>query len=283
MSGQHGMKKSPVAEEMPFDNSTNGFLAEDVQAAIEEAAFVNTGTVAIFPVWAEENGALADGANEWSFGNGAVGLGNGIPIPVNCQLFAISYQTMTAGTNTVVAVQQNATNVAQMSPSSANSSFDILGSPISFAAGDVAGFQTVTAGGASDVRITAWFRIVTTQQIGLINDLLDVDTQTTPPGIGDVLTYDGTNWVPIRGNRYTVTQNNSFTLPAVGFAPMRYNNSGQLELALAPDAEADVIAIGFTSTTITLQAGGILNVPSHGQTVGEWLVLSDTTAGEVSG
>lgn len=31
-----GIKKSQVAESTPFDNSTNGFLSDDVQAAIEE-------------------------------------------------------------------------------------------------------------------------------------------------------------------------------------------------------------------------------------------------------
>jgi type II secretory pathway component HofQ len=30
------VRKSEVAESIPFDNSTNGFVAEDVQAAIEE-------------------------------------------------------------------------------------------------------------------------------------------------------------------------------------------------------------------------------------------------------
>ena len=409
MSTRRG-SPTQVAESIPFDNSGNSFASEDVQAAIEEAASMNATTLAIFPIWAEENGALADGADEWSFGNGAVGPGNGIPVPVDCELFAISYQTMTAGTNTVVAVQQNQTNVAQMSPTSAMSSFDILGSPISFSAGDVAGFQTVTAGGANDVRITGWFRIITTTQLGFINDLLDVDTSTTPPNIGEALIWDGTNWVPGTVNTVdtfatiqvdgttvstdaptldfdssdftltesptddfditindsgidhdqttnfvanehidhstvdivaglglsgggdittdrtidfdpselvtvlpestdeivisdisdsgqpkvstveeihnigpiykTINQVNTFTLPSRGFAPMRYNNSGQLELASTPDDEADVIAIGFTGTTITIQEGGILNSPAHGETVGEWLVL-DSTAGEV--
>ena len=29
-----------------------------------------------------------------------------------------------------------------------------------------------------------------------VGDLSDVDTTTTPPTVGDVLTWDGTNWVP---------------------------------------------------------------------------------------
>lgn len=38
-----GIKKSVVAEEIPFDNDSNGFVAEDVQAAIEEAALSGSG------------------------------------------------------------------------------------------------------------------------------------------------------------------------------------------------------------------------------------------------
>jgi len=34
--GQKGVTKSQVAEEIPFDNTSNGFVSEDVQAAIEE-------------------------------------------------------------------------------------------------------------------------------------------------------------------------------------------------------------------------------------------------------
>lgn len=33
---QNGIKKSQIAEEIPFDNDSNGFASEDVQGAIEE-------------------------------------------------------------------------------------------------------------------------------------------------------------------------------------------------------------------------------------------------------
>ena len=32
---------------------------------------------------------------------------------------------------------------------------------------------------------------------GAVGDLTDVDTTTTPPTEGDVLTWDGTAWVPV--------------------------------------------------------------------------------------
>jgi hypothetical protein len=35
-NSRNSVFKSPVAESVPFDNSTNGFTADDVQAAIEE-------------------------------------------------------------------------------------------------------------------------------------------------------------------------------------------------------------------------------------------------------
>lgn len=36
MGSQRGVVKSQVADEIPFDNDSNGFTAEDVQSAIEE-------------------------------------------------------------------------------------------------------------------------------------------------------------------------------------------------------------------------------------------------------
>jgi len=38
MSGSGRDEFTPIAEQVPFDNSTNGFVSEDVQAAIEEIA-----------------------------------------------------------------------------------------------------------------------------------------------------------------------------------------------------------------------------------------------------
>lgn len=38
MNNEKHYSVTPVAESVPFDNSTNGFVADDVQAAIEEVA-----------------------------------------------------------------------------------------------------------------------------------------------------------------------------------------------------------------------------------------------------
>lgn len=42
--------------------------------------------------------------------------------------------------------------------------------------------------------------------INVINDISDVDTTTTPPIIGDVLTYDGINWAPLAPPAATAMQ-----------------------------------------------------------------------------
>jgi hypothetical protein len=46
MSSNKHISITPVAKAIPFDNSTNGFIASDVQAAIEEVKSSGTATVA---------------------------------------------------------------------------------------------------------------------------------------------------------------------------------------------------------------------------------------------
>lgn len=48
-----------VAKGIPFDNSTNGYTAEDVQAAIEETQFTITNRL-MFPLSFGRNGTLSD-------------------------------------------------------------------------------------------------------------------------------------------------------------------------------------------------------------------------------
>ena len=193
--GQKGVTKSQVAEEIPFDNTTSGLASEDVQGAIDEIASSSVeNNFAYFAIWAEENAALGNNQREWSFGNGATG-DIGIVLPIDAQLVAVSYNADTAGTNTEIAVVQNSsTQVATTGLQSGEDGFNNLVTPIQFSAGDRVGFQTITAGGASDVRVTGWFRvpITTLLDVGL-NDLNDVTI--TAPANGEVLTYNGSEWV----------------------------------------------------------------------------------------
>lgn len=184
----------------------------------------------VFAIWAEENGGLANNQTEWSFGNGSTGS-IGIPLPIACDLFAITVNSANSASGTVINVRRNNNDVADSNALTGNNNVTVLGSPVAFSAGDLLGFETEIAGGANNVRVAAWFRIpstpVSTLLIGdlldvdtttapttgqvlewngsnfvpatlsyAIDDLTDVDTTTTPPNADDVLVWDGTNWVP---------------------------------------------------------------------------------------
>ena len=56
----HKKQKIQIAEETPFDNSTNGFDSEDVQAAIEETRNSSVGST-----WSHSFCKKSTAANEW--------------------------------------------------------------------------------------------------------------------------------------------------------------------------------------------------------------------------
>lgn len=193
--GNNFIKYPDQAENIQYDNVGSGLASTNVKDAIDEiASFTNPFDYAIFPIWAEENAGLGNNQREWSFGNGATG-DIGIVLPIDADLFAISYNADTAGTNTEIAVVQNSSSqVATTGPQSAEDGFNTLVTPVAFSAGDRLGFQTIIAGGASDVRVCAWMRvpITTLLDVGL-DDLNDVTL--TGQISGEVLVYNGSQWV----------------------------------------------------------------------------------------
>lgn len=151
----------------------------------------------IFSIWAEENSTLGNGSYEWSFGNGdEVNQGSGIPIPIDCDIFALSFEATTAGgANTIVEAQLNGISAASITVAgNQNSGFTSI-SPVSVSAGDVLGFRTVTAGSAASARISAWFRVTASSvSTAVLSDLLDVSG--TLPSTGEALVWDGSIWAP---------------------------------------------------------------------------------------
>ena len=114
----------------------------------------------IFPIWAEENGALATGAYEWSWGNGAVGNDIGIPIPVACEFFSSSFNADVFGTSIEVEIERNGVSIATPLFNSNNEVVTEV-TPVAFAAGDRISFKTgIVTGSHTDARICAWFRTV---------------------------------------------------------------------------------------------------------------------------
>lgn len=185
------------AEQEVFDPTGTTLTSTLTGPAIRELAnSLTSNDFALFSIWAEENAGIANGQREWSFGNGATG-DIGIVLPVDAQLFAVSYNADTAGTNSEIAVVQNSsTQVATTGPQSTEDGFNLINPNISFSAGDRVGFQTVIGGGATDVRVAAWFRVpITTLLDAGLNDLNDVTI--TAPANGEILSYDGAEWVNI--------------------------------------------------------------------------------------
>ena len=107
-------------------------------------------------IWAEENAALGNGQREWSFGNGATG-NIGMPVFTDAEIVGLVYNADTAGdATTEVEVHVNGSSVgASIVPGNGVESATASFSPVAVSAGDLIGFFTITAGGASDVRIGA--------------------------------------------------------------------------------------------------------------------------------
>ncbi len=133
-----------------------------IKAAIDEIAndIKSLRQKTIFPIWAEENGALASNTYEWSWGNGATGNDIGIPVPVACEFFASSFNADAFGTSVSMIIEKNGTSIATPLFASNNTVFTEL-TPVQFAAGDRVSFKTGTVVGTiTDARICAWFRTV---------------------------------------------------------------------------------------------------------------------------
>jgi hypothetical protein len=114
----------------------------------------------IFPIWAEEGGGLSNGNAQWSFGNGATGF-IGIPLGIDCELFAISINADNPGTSVSIDIQRDGGAVATPNFTANNQVIPITAVP--FNQGQLLSFQTNTEVGAwNDVRVCAWMRVKST-------------------------------------------------------------------------------------------------------------------------
>ena len=155
----------------------------------------------IFAIWAEENGGLSNNNRQWSYGNGATGAIN-IVLPIDCELFAASLDVESGGSSGVsINIFKNDAIERTTKSFQLFQDFETFATPTPFTAGDYVGVGTavVGAGGATDARFCMFFRIrssaLSTSQL---NDLLDVIAPN--PSLGEVLFYDGNDWVPVVAN-----------------------------------------------------------------------------------
>ena len=132
---------------------------------------ISTPTVITSPqmvcIWAEENGPIAANQNEWSYGNGAVGI-IGVPLPFNWRLVAVGFNAdvFDAGSTATIGIQDNSGGATQTVYSFVVDAPDVsieLANPVDLTPGMTLGFRTlaVTGGTKSDYRVSAWIeRIV---------------------------------------------------------------------------------------------------------------------------
>lgn len=148
----------------------------------------------IFPIWAEESGGLSNNNRQWSFGNGATGNIN-IVLPIDAELFAVSFDAEIGSPGTVSMDIMKDDALLLTTKAFTTKDFELLASPQSFTAGECVGFRTdVETGALTDARVCAWFRIPSSiASTSLLNDLLDVSITSVTNG--DVLTWNGSNWV----------------------------------------------------------------------------------------
>jgi hypothetical protein len=85
--------KSPISTEIPFDNSTNGFTASDVQAAIEEAKISGSGTVVIPEYISDPVSPAANDTWVLKQANGSP-IGLLLALTTNAFSYKLSYKTI---------------------------------------------------------------------------------------------------------------------------------------------------------------------------------------------
>lgn len=155
----------------------------------------------IFPIWAEENGTLANGSAEWSFGNGATGF-IGIPLGIDCELFAISVNADTFGTSVSIDIQRDGATVSTPNFTSNNQVIPITA--VSYNQGQLLSFQTNTEiGGGTDFRVCAWMRVAssalfpTPDRMVVNNSSINFTSTTfaTIPGMSTTVTINDTGTV----------------------------------------------------------------------------------------
>lgn len=289
MSGQGRDGFTPVAEQIPFDNDTNGFTSDEVQAAIEEVQ--------------DNVDAIED---EYSDGGEARGKDRILGNTDNFDLDII--------TNNIPRLSIENDGEIKVKHSS-NSDFDITfqadsgNSPFgaSISKPGASGFMHYMPN-SETAQITA---ASPTAAVGVNRFFLDVDNGgdlylQTLPGAGESGEIIATDGAPLRpdndltsnlgrydkrwralyttGNRIRITQTaHTFTIPSFGFLPVYYNNlTGNYERANANDlaTAADALVVDvIDANTFEIQEGGYLNVPLHGLDVGKWYVLRDGLAG----
>lgn len=117
----------------------------------------------IFPIWAEENAALGAATYEWAFGDGAnTPTGLGLVLPFRCGLIALSLSLSGGAARAKVEVEKDGVIESDyaIDLTTSNQGFQEFPLPLTFHAGSVLNFRTVSqTGSAAPNQICAWFKL----------------------------------------------------------------------------------------------------------------------------
>lgn len=209
----------------------------------------------VWQIWAEESGALANGANEWSYGNGNTGLAIGIPVLIDCELFASSFNTSSFGTSVSIDILINQV-VAQTVTFSANNTVENF-TPIALTAGDLLNFRTNTVNGAfPNGRVSAGLRV----KASGMPDIL-----YTPNGQEAITTDDLLKEVTLEGyGTGAITGTPAFGIAVDSSGKIIERNINTVEVGYAAISGLGVVSATFANipgltTTVNLQDVGTVN------------------------
>ena len=125
--------------------------------------------------------------------------------------------------------------------------------------------------------------------VGLIDNLDDVDTTTTPPISGDALTWNGIdNWVPTAivglgasSNTFIVvdiTARDALTPSNGDTVFVRIGTSGEYEQYIWDAASTDAATLTFTAPATITRAGGVSNFISEGFSDGQKFIITGSAS-----
>lgn len=139
------LKFSPVAYSVPFDNETNGFIASDVQAAIEEARA--TASASRYTIACGFDGTA--GVGRWhEFATNVPSDGTPFVVPKACTIREIAIASSGNSTTTISIYKNGTVTVIETIALAAQSRNYKANLNINLAAGDYLAAKT-TAGSAS--------------------------------------------------------------------------------------------------------------------------------------
>jgi pSer/pThr/pTyr-binding forkhead associated (FHA) protein len=130
-----------------------GLDVKTIQAELGQSPYFET------LIWAEENAGIANGQDEWSYGNGATGANIGIPSFWDCEAVGMVLNAEVVGTSAQVFLIVNGTQVESITGTSRDNFVD-FGTPVNINRGDRITFKTGPLVGTwSDVRVGVVLRV----------------------------------------------------------------------------------------------------------------------------